>query len=78
VLEDLLRGAEHASAPVTGAAREAAAEELAAWLRTRLPEIEAHFAPSARAETHGRLQTLAAERAAARQAWWTARERAGR
>jgi hypothetical protein len=78
LVDSLLQGAKHTTAPVTGPAREAPAEELAAWLRARLPEIEARFTPAVRTATQARLLGLATKRAAARQAWWKARERTAR
>jgi hypothetical protein len=73
LVDHVLRGAAHYEAG-GGAGGEAEAGELAAWLRPRLAEIEARFAPGRLAETNERLLALQAQRARGREEYWKRRE----
>lgn len=69
VLDALLRGLAHYEGPAVPA-REAPPEQLAAWLRTHLDELEARLRPPAREATIARLAEYDAERQVEVQRWW--------
>jgi hypothetical protein len=71
LVDHVLRGEAFARADVP--AREAPADELAAWLRAHLAEIEAAFAPPRREDTQARLRAVDSERRRLRERYWAAR-----
>ena len=75
LVDHLLQGRPVETADVP--AGEAPAEELAAWLGARLPEIEARFRPPRLDETHARLHELDAARRRLREVYWAERSARG-